>query len=733
MASTKNKSVIPDAVFSEWLGLNTAILSAKDLKPGESPASVNWITGWDPVNKRGDHIELRRGMALLGDRRLGSGGVNGIGVGIDLVGNQVPFWSYPGNLMYYNAADNLNVQISALPAASNSDWFSIEPYQGIAGNFVYVSSPNSSIYKVDVSSPAGILDVTKETFQGNMGFIGGRMNLWNKNGQGQATVDKVDLFQSGVDLQNYSDLGYYPAVIFNPSTAGPAESVGTGNGTTKTFAHTLANQGGGSVAQVMVAGAISAGNAITGFTTGPNAIITTTAAANITKGQYFIIDGMTGAFGTQFNGLILQCVNTDGIDNMTTNLNTTGFTWSSSGGDAYVAETFLDNQSGGLISNLGGTGTINYVTGALSVTFNTAPINMGDILSQYYYQPLLTGVEDFTVPGSPGAGSAAFWQQRDGGGPLNTVQPFSGSNFCFHTYKTWVVTNDPNTYTNSTNIPYRNNIGTPFYKSAFPTGDGIIFVDTSIPAYPKVKMLAIAPNTTDTTIEPLPISDNLDLTNFGFQFPPVTFWNQYNIFACQNILNGTVQPYNGAMFIMNTESGYWDQLDYQMSLFAQYYGTLIAGSSISNNVYTLFSGFDDDGAPIANFWNSSITNLGWGGLKTTERFVIEGLMQPSQSLQVYVSYDQGPFTLVQTINGTDACVSQGNQQLVGSNTVGSQTVGAGSVYANPFLLDFSLNSDYYNYIQVQFVATGIGYIEIDKYTLKLNHRKTMELQSLNSL
>lgn len=732
MASTKNKTVIPDAVFDEWLGLNTAILSAKDLKPGESPASLNWITGWDPVNKRGDHIELRRGMALLGNRQLGSGGVTGLGVGIDLVGNQVPFWAYPGNLMYYNAANQQNVQISTLPTSSLNDWFSIEPYQGIAGNFVYVSSPNSSLYKVDVSSPTGILDVTTETFQGNMSFIGGRMNLWNKNGQGQATVDKVDLFQSSVDLQNYSDLSYFPKTIFNPADAGPAESVGTGTGSQRLFTHTLSNQNGGSVAQVMVAGAIQAGNAITAFNTAVNATLQTTTPHGIIKGQYFIIDGMTGAFGTQFNGLILQAVAVSPTT-IQTNLNTTGYTWSSSGGFVYVSETFLDNQSGELVSNLGGTGTINYTTGALTVNFNTAPILNGDILTQYYYQPLLTGVEDFTVPGSPGSGSAAFWQQRDGGGPLNTVQPFSGSNFCFHLNKTWVVTNDPVTYTNSTNIPYRNNIGTPFYKSAFPTGDGIIFVDTSIPAYPKIKMLAIAPNTTDTTIEPLPISDNLNLTQFGFQQPPVTFWNQYNIFACQNILNGTIQSFNGTTFIMNTESGYWDQLDYQMALFAQYYGTLIAGSSISNNLFTLFSGFDDDGAPIINFWNSNISNLGWGGQKTTERFVVEGLMQPSQSLQIYVSYDQGPFTLVQTILGTDPCVSQGNQQLVGSNTVGSQTVGAGSVYANPFLLDFSLNSDYYNYIQVQLVATGIGYIEVDKYTLKLNHRKTMELQSLNSL
>lgn len=730
--ATKNRTVIPDVIFDEWLGLNTAIKSAKDLKVGESPDSLNWVTGWDPVNKRGDHIELRRGMAVLGsDRRLGSGGVTGLGVGIDLSGNQIPFWSYPGQLMYYNAATNLNVNISTLPLASQGDYFSIEPFQGIAGNFVYVSSPNSSLYKIPVSSPGSLLDVTKGTFQGNMGFISGRMNLWNKNGQGQATMDKVDLFQSAVDLANYSNLSYSPATLFNPASAGPAETIGTGDGTTRVFNHTLTSQGGGSVAQALVAGATGLGVAINTFTTGPSAVIGTTAPHGITQGQYFIVDGMASTFGAEFNGLILQAL-VVGSNSITTNLNTTGFTYTS-GGSVYPTEYFLDNQNGTLTSNAGGTGTINYASGAVSVTFNSAPILSGDILAQFYYQPLKTGVENFTVPGSPGSGDPYFWQQRDGGGQFNSAQPFAGSVFCFHQYKTWVVTDDPNTYTNSTNIAYRNNIGTPFYKSAYPTGDGIIFIDTSVASYPRVKILAIAPNTTAQTIEPLPISDNLDLTAYGFDYPPVIYWNQYYAFAFQNILNGTKQPFNGGMFIMNTESGFWDRLDYQMSLLAQYYGALIAGSSISNNLYTLFSGFDDDGVPIVNYWTSSINNLGFNGLKQTERFVIEGLIQPSQALQVYASYDQGPFSLVQTIKGTDRCVSIGNAQYVGTDTVGSTTVGSGSVLANPFLLDFGLNSDYYNYIQFRFAATGIGYIEIDKYQLKTNHRKAMILQSANTL
>lgn len=54
--------IIPDFTISKFYGLNTNIKDLKTLKPGVSPDSLNWITG----GKEGDHIELRRGQALLG-------------------------------------------------------------------------------------------------------------------------------------------------------------------------------------------------------------------------------------------------------------------------------------------------------------------------------------------------------------------------------------------------------------------------------------------------------------------------------------------------------------------------------------------------------------------------------------------------------------------------------------------------------------------------------------------
>jgi len=60
-------------------------------------------------------------------------------------------------------------------------------------------------------------------------------------------------------------------------------------------------------------------------------------------------------------------------------------------------ETFSDDGAGNLTGSAGGSGTINYSTGAISVTFNAAPANGAGITVDYQYKPqsnIYVGVVD---------------------------------------------------------------------------------------------------------------------------------------------------------------------------------------------------------------------------------------------------------------------------------------------------------------------------------------------------
>src|SRR3954471_18374631 len=90
---------IPDYTVSQFSGLNTFVKDTKTLKAGVATSSLNWLTA-----KYGDHIELRRGSALLGQtRQTGSGKVTGLGVGTRYDGVQVPFRSRGQKIEYYDS------------------------------------------------------------------------------------------------------------------------------------------------------------------------------------------------------------------------------------------------------------------------------------------------------------------------------------------------------------------------------------------------------------------------------------------------------------------------------------------------------------------------------------------------------------------------------------------------------------------------------------------------------
>ena len=378
-------------------------------------------------------------------------------------------------------------------------------------------------------------------------------------------------------------------------------------------------------------------------------------------------------------------------------------------------ETFIDDRNGNMVGNLGGTGTINYATGAMSVTFNTAPASPQAITCSYYHETSTTaGILDYSGSAN---GQGKSFRQDDGGGNLMAVFNLYNIEYCFHLLKTWQFTATLDD-TTSTNLVYRN-IGIPYSRSAWQTPEGIIFIDMARPAEPKFRRLQVLQGTTNTTIEPVSLSDGLDLSGYSFDYAVAYRWGDYEIFCVAEKINGVANTFNSVMLIRNVVSGAWDILDYYASCLATYGGTLIAGDSVSNNIYTLFSGYDEDGGIVSNYWTSSDLDLGTKDLKTCRRMVIDGLIQKDQDLKVSLAYDGGAFSDIYTILGDGSYVDTGIHTTIGSPTIGSKVIGGGgSDTASPFEIDFPVNSDRFIYVRIKVEAIGIGYAQINEFIFK---------------
>ncbi|MCL5069666.1 MAG: hypothetical protein M1308_02020, partial [Actinobacteria bacterium] len=179
-----------------------------------------------------------------------------------------------------------------------------------------------------------------------------------------------------------------------------------------------------------------------------------------------------------------------------------------------ATETFTDNRDGTLTSNLGGTGTINYNTGAISVTFNTAPDTAQSVLADYQWEDSTNqGLADFTES-SPRTAGQGFYQPQGAGGQVQNVETYKDIEYCLHEFMTWFlnITNDD---TKANNQIYREKAGIPNIRASVATGEGIYYVDDKDEADVRIRLLTIDPGGSAEII-PFSISDNIDLSVYLF-------------------------------------------------------------------------------------------------------------------------------------------------------------------------------------------------------------------------
>lgn len=379
-------------------------------------------------------------------------------------------------------------------------------------------------------------------------------------------------------------------------------------------------------------------------------------------------------------------------------------------------EIFTDDRNGLLVGNLGGTGTINYASGTFEITFNTAPANLQSITADYYTELSDSGgIFDFSQSATRQAGEGVTFRQDDGGGAIKNVGVLGGDYYTFHEkniYKT-VISDDDST---ASNLPYRNNAGIENWRAMVETDEGIYFIDSSNKADPYIRILQ--PGYNNPNALPKSVSDNIDLSGYDFSEGGMKKWGEY-IIAWGKVLGDAV---NNRMFLYHRLYKNWTITDYRGTCLDSYNGALVAGDSGSYNVLKLFSGITDDEADIKNFYETGDDDLDKKRSKIKQerfhRFVISGLIQRTQSFDIYFSYDNGKYIKVGTVDGTGDYVDQSQKISVGNTTVGTREIGGSTLLASPYQASIKVHTPKFNSLKQKFVATNIGYVSIHNYECK---------------
>lgn len=377
-------------------------------------------------------------------------------------------------------------------------------------------------------------------------------------------------------------------------------------------------------------------------------------------------------------------------------------------------ETFTDNLDGTLTGSAGGTGTINYMTGAYALTFAGAA---GSVTATYRWEDCTAnGICDFTKSATRTAGQGFIFRQDDGGGKTQGIASIGGTEYCLHEVKTWALTLSADD-TEATNLIYRERVGIPNFRAYVETGDGIYYMDDTDKNDPHLRLLSF--DMGGSEVVPKSVSKRLKLNNekIGFSFAGYVFdnaamieWGDYIVLSCRTS-DSTV---NNRVFTYNKQTGAIDQHDYFVSCFEIYDGDLIAGDSISGNVNILFSGLDDDGSTIGNNWTGKLTDLTVPRLKKEKKIVLQGEIGKEQRIQVSCAPDRGSFVTIGTIEGSGSYVDTTQRVVIGSQTVGSGTIGGDStgVEAYNYLREFSMPVGNFERIQLRFEALGLGYASV---------------------
>lgn len=357
------------------------------------------------------------------------------------------------------------------------------------------------------------------------------------------------------------------------------------------------------------------------------------------------------------------------------------------------------------------TGTINYTTGAYSITLTGGAGHAIQVTYQWENSNE-KGITDFRKSATRLAGEGYIVRQDEGGDAIQAI--LIGQDGSYYSMKKSVVyqfTMD-STDTNPTNVVYRKDIGIPSKQGAVSTGAGIIFMNTANPEKPYLTVLQRNP--LGDNIEPVKLFIHFNFAMFKMdQDTIVDTFGKYVVVACKQKTSDN----NDVILLCDMENNSVDIVGYSATCFARgASGELYAGSPFTKSVQRLFIDYDDDGSVPLNYWKGKDEDYGSEKLKKFRRLRLKGLIDLAQNFSVYVSYDSQEYQLVGTVRGDESYVDQQSPQTIGSAMVGDEQVGGtlpnDSLVVYPYYREIKCKVPKFKTRSIKYVANAIGYCSI---------------------
>ena len=363
-------------------------------------------------------------------------------------------------------------------------------------------------------------------------------------------------------------------------------------------------------------------------------------------------------------------------------------------------QVFTDNYDGTLTGSSGGTGTINYMTGAYTLSASgvgTAGYQWEDSSAK--------GVTDFSKSATRLAGEGFIIRQDAGGDEIKVVVPHEGNYFSFKQNSIYRFLRDA-ADTDPLNEIFRADVGVDTLNSAVATSLGVVFMNTA--SATRASLDIVERNVTGDNFLTNVLFPHFDFTGFVYDDVVLESWNDYLLVACKSDSGE-----NNRLIMGDVKKKTIDVAQYGARSFTKDDGRLYIGDSVSQTVYELFTGFDDMGIPVANEFVSMNDTFGVEKLKKSKKLRFRGLIDPNQKIKVSLSIDNSDWQHVGTIAGSADYVDYLTSYAIGTNLIGGETLGGGdTVPVYQFLMEIKIRTPKYRKRRIKLEAEGFGYCAI---------------------